>query len=147
MGSDLRTLVQYSVLGDVVKPCLVTNCAVSRAVGEFGRGTNWAVLKKQSTMVKMVILPKKGSKAIWDHGLPGVGTGLRSLVGGELEVLFFAQVGQTETNSWTSVAKAGHQNECCMNEIVRFLPGHLPLVSFPDPDKMVCITQIQFKKD
>lgn len=146
-GSDLRTLVWYSVLGDVVKPWLVSNCAVSRAVGNFGRGTNWAALKKQSTMVRMVILPKKGGKAIWDHGLPGVGTGLSSLVGGELEVLFCAQVGQTETNSWTSLAKAGHQNERCMNEIVGFLPGHLPLVSFPDPDKMVSITQIQFRKD
>lgn len=58
-GSDLRTLVRYSVLGDVVKPWLVSNCAVSRAVGNFGRGKNWAALKKQSTMVRMVILPKK----------------------------------------------------------------------------------------
>lgn len=144
LGSDLRTLVRYSVLGDVVKPWLVSNCAVSKAVGNFGRGKNWAALKKQSTMVRMVILPKKGGKAIWDHGLPGVGSGLRSLVGGELEVLFFAQVGQTETNSWTSLAKAGHQNDRCMNDI---LPGCLPLVSFPDLDKMVSITQIQFRKD
>lgn len=116
-GSDLRTLVRYSVLGDVVKPWLVSACAVSRAVGDFGRATKCAAFKKQSTMMRMVILPKKGGKAIWDHGLPGVGSGVRSLVGSELKVLFCAQVGQTETNFWTSLAKAGHQKERCMNEM------------------------------
>lgn len=107
-------MVSYSVLGDVVKPWLVSNCAVSRAVGDFRRATKCAALKKQSTMMRMVILPKKGGKAIWDHGLPGVGSGVRSLVGSELEVLFCAQVGQTD--SFLDISGQGWPLEGALHE-------------------------------
>lgn len=127
---ELWTPVTHNVFG---MPCrrntwLVNSFAVSKAVGSLGRAMKWAAFEKQSTVVRMTELPEDGgspvikSSAMCDQGFQGTGSGLRRPAGGELDTFFCAQLGQADTNSWTSRARDGHQKKCCINGQVRFLP-------------------------
>lgn len=88
----------------------------------------WATFEKQSTVVRMTELPEDGgspvikSSAMCDQGFQGTCSGLRRPAGGELDTFFCAQLGQADTNSWTSRARDGHQKKCCISGQVRFLP-------------------------
>lgn len=53
--------------------------------------------------------PVTKSKAMWDHGRPGVGSGCSNPEGVRLDNLLQAQVVQAVTYSRASRAKVGHQ--------------------------------------
>lgn len=78
-------------------------------------------LEKRSIMVRMVVLPDEGgrpvtkSKAMWDHGLFGVGRGRIRPAGRVFGTLFCAQTKQVVTYSCVPLTKEGQQNRCWRN--------------------------------
>lgn len=90
--------------------------AVSWAEGSLGKEINWANFEKQTTTVKMMVLPLEASRLVvksinkCDLGCVGMGSGLKRIERGWLEVLFWVQGIQAEANSWVSSSIMGHQN-------------------------------------
>lgn len=102
-GSELGSAVEDSLLG----------CHRAGKHGPWGvwqrvtwaRPQKWAALETQPTIVMITVLPEEGGNPVknssaYDHGRPGMG-GVLSRTGGGEEVLFWAQMEQAETYSWT----------------------------------------------
>ena len=89
----------------------------------------WTILENRSTTVRMVLLPLDlvrpvtKSRAMSDHGQPGVGNGWRRPAGGRWEALLRAQISQAATNSRVSASRVGHQKRRRMNSAIRLAPG------------------------
>ena len=108
---------------------VTSRSAVSAADGSLGRATKWTIFKNRSTTVMMVLLPLEvgrlvtKSRAMSDHGQPGMGRGRRRPAGGWWEALLREQMSQAATNSYVSASRVGHQKLRQMNSAVRVAPG------------------------
>ena len=93
---------------------MTSRSAISAADGSFGRAMKWTILENRSTTVMMVLLPLEverpvtKSRAMSDHGRPGVGRGWRRPAGGRWEALLQEQMSQAATNSRVSASRVGH---------------------------------------
>ena len=83
----------------------MTVTAVSLAEGNLGKGMKCAAFENRSTTVKTTVMPLEGgravtkSRAIWDQGLEGTGSGRSKPFRGRLDVLPVAQTEQAKTKS------------------------------------------------
>ena len=74
----------------------------------------WTIFENRSTTVMIVLLPLEverpvtKSRAMSDHGQPGIGRGQMRPAGGQWEALLREQMSQAATNSRVSASRVGH---------------------------------------
>lgn len=104
------------------KTCWAMSLVVLKAEGSLIRSTKYAVLVKQSTLVRITVLPSNRRRpvtkprAMWDQGQPGVDNGQRKPAGGWLLFLSLTYMGQAETNFFTSWNMNSHPKKMLLDK-------------------------------